>query len=58
MEQITFKYKEWRELQAELEQDGKYIDCGESATREDFSDYAELGEVIRFEEMLELEQNY
>ena len=51
-------YKEWRELQSELEQDGKYIDCGESSVRSDFSTFAELDEVISFEEMLELERAY
>lgn len=55
---LTSLYKEWRELQAELELDGKYIDCGESSVRSDFSAFAKLGEVISFEEMLELEKAY
>ncbi|WP_199242628.1 hypothetical protein [Desulfosporosinus fructosivorans] len=51
-------YKEWRELTAEHEQDGKSIDCGESNVRSDFSAFAELDETISFEEMLILERAY
>jgi len=58
MMKLTNLYKEWRELQAELEQDGKYIDSGESSVRSDFSAFAELDKVISFEEMLELEKAY
>jgi len=51
-------YKEWRELQASLELDGKYLDCRESNVRSDFSAFAELDETISFEEMLKLESEY
>ena len=51
-------YKEWRELQAEHEQDGKYFDSGESNVRSDFSAFAKLDETISFEEMLKLERAY
>ena len=34
------------------------VDCGEASVREDFSGYAELGRVISFEEMFELEKEY
>jgi len=34
------------------------VDCGESRVREDFSAYAELKEIISFEEMWELEKEY
>ena len=51
-------YKEWRELQAGLEQDRKYIDSGESNVRSDFSAFADLDETISFEEMLKLERAY
>ena len=53
-------YREWRKVNAELEADGNNVsnDCGEQAVREDFSNYAELDEVISFEEMFELEKEY
>jgi len=51
-------YKEWRELQTELEQDAKYLDCRESNVRSDFSAFAELDDTISYEEMLKLETAY
>ena len=53
-------YREWRKVNAELEADGNTVsnDCGEQAVREDFSNYAELESVIRFEEMEKLEKEY
>jgi len=53
-------YVEWREVCAELIEDGwkLSVDCGETRAREDFSEYAELGYVISFEDMLKLEKEY
>ena len=55
MKDLKAIYKEWRKLNEELECSS---DCGESATREDFSNYAELETEIGFEEMLELEREF
>ncbi len=60
MKNLKELYKEWRELTEELMGDfsNASVDCGESRVREDFSGYAELGRVISFEEMWELEKEY
>lgn len=60
MKNLKELYKEWRELTKGLMKDypKTSIDCGESGVREDFSGYAELQEIISFEEMLELEKEY
>lgn len=60
MKNLKELYKEWRELTEGLMEDfpNTSIDCGESRVREDFSGYAELGRVISFEEMFELEKEY
>ena len=65
---LTSIYAEWRKEiedhnEAEKEIGGSNPsygswDCGESAVREDFSNYADLVKIISFEEMLELENNY
>lgn len=55
MKDLEKIYKEWRELNEEIEASS---DCGEQVVREDFSNYAELEEEISFEEMLELERNF
>jgi len=54
------QYREWRELQAELQQDGHKVStcCGETTVREDFSNFAELPYTIAFDEMLKLERAY
>ena len=53
-------YREWRKISEEMLIDGHLgsLDCGEGKVREDFSVFAELQEVISFEEMFKLEQNY
>lgn len=60
MEELKKVYAEWRELTEGLMEDfpNTSVDCGESRVREDFSGYAELGRVISFEEMWELEKEY
>ena len=60
MKNLKELYKEWRELTEGLMEDypKTSIDCGESGVREDFSNYAELNEVISFEEMEKLEKEY
>lgn len=58
------KYKDWRNQMEEFLEDGVIdsiggsIDCGEKTIREDFTAWANLGEEINFEEMLELEERY
>lgn len=60
MKNLKGLYKEWRELTEKLAKDypGTSVDCGETAVREDFSNYAELPQTISFEEMFELEKEY
>ena len=60
MKNLKEIYKEWRELTEGLMEDfpNTSLDCGEASVREDFSGYAELGRVISFEEMWELEKEY
>ena len=60
MKNLKELYKEWRELTEGLMEDfpNTSVDCGESRVREDFSAYAELKEIISFEEMWELEKEY
>ena len=60
MKNLKELYKEWRELTEGLMEDfpNTSVDCGENRVREDFSGYAELGRVISFEEMRELEKEY
>lgn len=69
MEDVLFNvYKEWRKT---IEDENKWqekhggslpvygsVDCGEQAVREDFSNYAQLGNEMSFDEMLKLEQRY
>jgi hypothetical protein len=61
VEDLQSIYNEWRKAGEEAsEASGTPFtwDCGEVAARADFSDYAELGGEISFEDMLELEKNY
>ena len=60
MKNLKELYKEWRELTKGLMKDfpKTSVDCGEASVREDFSGYAELGRVISFEEMEQLEKEY
>jgi len=60
MKNLKGLYAEWRKLMEELMEDDPKtsVDCGEASVREDFSGYAELGRVISFEEMWELEKEY
>ena len=60
MKELKKVYAEWRKISEEMLEDGfkGSIDCGDKAVREDFSSYAELQEIISFEEMLELEKEY
>ena len=60
MKNLKELYKEWRELTEGLMEDfpKTSVDCGEASVREDFSNYAELKEVISFEEMEQLEKEY
>lgn len=60
MKNLKEMYAEWRKVSEEMLEDGfkGSVDCGDKAVREDFSNYAELGRVISFEEMLELEKEY
>lgn len=60
MKNLKGLYAEWRKLMEELMEDypKTSVDCGEASVREDFSNYAELKEVISFEEMEQLEKEY
>ena len=60
MKELKKIYAEWRKVSEEMLEDGfkGSVDCGDKAVREDFSNYAELQEIISFEEMLELEKEY
>lgn len=60
MKELKKLYAEWRKVSEEMLEEGfkGSIDCGDKAVREDFSNYAELQEIISFEEMLELEKEY
>lgn len=60
MKELKKIYAEWRKVSEEMLKDGfkGSVDCGDKAVREDFSNYAELQEIISFEEMLELEKEY
>lgn len=60
MEKLQVVYAEWRKISEEMLEDGfsGSLDCGEQAVREDFSNYANLAEVISFDKMLELEEAY
>lgn len=53
-------YREWRKVSEGMLEDGMKgsVDCGELSVREDFSNYADLEEVISFEEMLKLERAF
>jgi predicted transcriptional regulator len=53
-------YKEWRKDSEEMIADGipGSLDCGEEKARQDFSDYADLPEIISFEDMFKLEKQY
>lgn len=67
-ESLERLYAEWRrkadEHNAWQKEHGGSIplywetDCGEQAAREDFSEFANLEEIISFEDMLELERGY
>lgn len=58
---LQAKYNEWRSTGLE-ESKGTGVtftwDCGEQSARIDFSEWAELNEIIDVEEMIELENNY
>lgn len=60
MKELKKVYAEWRKISEEMLEDGfkGSVDCGEASVREDFSNYAELSEIISFEDMLELEKEY
>lgn len=60
MKELKKLYVEWRKVSEEMLEDGfkGSVDCGDKAVREDFSNYADLQEIISFEEMLELEKEY
>ena len=60
MKNLKGIYAEWRKVSEEMLEEGfkGSVDCGETSVREDFSGYAELGRVISFEEMWELEKEY
>ena len=60
MKSLKELYADWRELTEGLMEDypKTSVDCGEVSVREDFSNYAELSEIITFEEMWELEKEY
>ena len=60
LENLRKVYAEWRKVSKEMLEEGfkGSIDCGDKAVREDFSNYAELNEVISFEEMEKLEKEY
>ena len=60
MKELKKVYAEWRKVSEEMLEDGfkGSVDCGDKAVREDFSNYAELNEVISFEEMEKLEKEY
>lgn len=61
MKDLTKLYAEWRKT-GEEQTKGTDLnftwDCGEASAREDFSYFADLGEVISYRDMLELENNY
>ena len=54
---LTKVYSEWRKAGEGTEVPFTW-DCGEISAREDFSNYANLDEIITFEDMIELENNY
>ena len=59
MKNLKGIYAEWRKVSEEMLEGFKgSVDCGDKAVREDFSNYAELSEIISFEDMLELEKEY
>lgn len=60
MKNLKGIYAEWRQLMEGFMEDypKTSVDCGETSVREDFSNYAELSEIISFEDMLELEKEY
>lgn len=60
MKNLKGIYAEWRKVSEEMLKEGfkGSIDCGDKAVREDFSAYAELQEIISFEEMEQLEKEY
>jgi len=60
MKNLISIYTEWRKVSEEMLADGYKgsLDCGETRVREDFSSFAELPEVITFEEMFKLEKQY
>lgn len=60
MKELKKVYAEWRQVSEEMLEEGfkGSIDCGDKAVREDFSNYADLKEVISFEEMEKLEKEY
>lgn len=60
MKELKKVYAEWRQLMEGFMEDypKTSVECGEASVREDFSGYAELGRIISFEEMFELEKEY
>lgn len=64
MKNLYGVYKDWRKAVEEANEGlDEHIqkgstDCGESAVREDFSNYAGLEKEISFENMQELEERY
>lgn len=50
-------YTKWRQAGEDSELTFTF-DCGEAASREDFSNFADLEETICFEDMLTLENNH
>ena len=52
MKNLKGIYAEWRKVSEEMLEEGfkGSIDCGDKAVREDFSNYAELSEIISFED--------
>lgn len=58
-ERLKELYAEWREASEEAMKDlPGSVDCGEDVVREDFSYFADLENIIEFEDMLELEEEY
>ena len=60
MKNLKGIYAEWRKVSEKMLEEGfkGSIDCGDKVVREDFSNYADLKEVISFEEMEKLEKEY
>lgn len=56
MTNLQTMYNEWRKAGEDCETNFTW-DCGEESARKDFVEYAEI-EKIKFEDMLDLENNY